>query len=242
MKILCTICARGGSKGLTNKALRNINKKPLIYYTVNQALQSKIFNEVVVSTKLKKIQTVSKNFGAKSWFKRPKNLSSDYSSKLLAIRHAFLESEKFFETKFEYCIDLDITSPLRKISDIKKSLNIFLRNKSLNLITVCEAKKNPYFNMVEKKNGQIQIVKKVKSSYNFSRSYSSNYNLNRRQDAPKVYEMNASIYIFRRDFLIKKKNLFNKKTSLYVMPRNRSIDIDDILDLKLVKYLIKNDK
>ena len=85
--------------------------------------------------------------------------------------------------------------------------------------------------MVEKKNGQIQIVKKVKSSYNFSRSYSSNYNLNRRQDAPKVYEMNASIYIFRRDFLIKKKNLFNKKTSLYVMPRNRSIDIDDILIL-----------
>ena len=111
----------------------------------------------------------------------------------------------------------------------------------MNLITVCEAKKNPYFNMVEKK-WTNSNSKKVKSSYNFSRSYSSNYNLNRRQDAPKVYEMNASIYIFRRDFLIKKKNLFNKKTSLYVMPRNRSIDIDDILDLKLVKYLIKNDK
>ena len=160
MKILCTICARGGSKGLTNKALRKIKKKPLIYYTVNQALKSKIFNKVIVSTDSKKIQKACKKFGAQSWFIRPKNLSSDYCSKLLAIRHAFLESEMYFGKKFDYCIDLDITSPLRQISDIKKSFHIFLKSKSSNLITVCEAKKNPYFNMVEKKIIVFKLLKK----------------------------------------------------------------------------------
>ena len=75
MPILCTICARGGSKGIKNKALKLINKKPLIYYTINQAVKSKIFDEVVVSTDSKKIQKISKFYGAQSWFLRSKNLS-----------------------------------------------------------------------------------------------------------------------------------------------------------------------
>ena len=93
--------------------------------------------------------------------------------------------------------------------------------------------------MIEKKKGQIRIVKKVKNSDTFSRSFSTKHNFTRRQDAPKVYEMNASIYIFSRNFIIKKMSLLNKNTSLYLMPRNRSIDIDDLFDLKLVKYLMK---
>ena len=151
MSILCTICARGGSKGLKNKALKKIFNKPLISYTIKQAIKSKLFDEIVVSTDSKKIQRAGKKYGVSSWFLRPKKLSNDNCSKLLAIRHAFTEAEKYFGKKFNYCVDLDVTSPLRTSDDIKKSFKIFKKTKATNLISVCRSKKNPYFNMVEKK-------------------------------------------------------------------------------------------
>tara|TARA_B110001450_G_C17610717_1_gene477163 strand:- start:434 stop:1177 length:744 start_codon:yes stop_codon:yes gene_type:complete len=243
MSIICTICARGGSKGLTDKALRKVNRKPLISYTIRQAIKSKIFDEVVVSTDSKKIQKIAKQYGAKSWFLRPKDFSNDKSSKLLAIRHALIESENYFNKKIKICVDLDITAPLRKIADIKNALKKFKKKKYNNLFSVCSAKKNPYFNMVEfDRNKNVKLVKNKDNSNKFSRSFSSDYSIVRRQDAPLVYEMNASIYIFTRDTLINRKKLINKKTTIFEMPRERSIDIDDIYDLNLVRLLIKDDK
>ena len=226
MPILCTICARGGSKGIKNKALKLINKKPLIYYTINQAFKSKIFDEVVVSTDSKKIQKISKFYGAQSWFLRSKNLSNDNSPKLPVIRDVFLKSEVFFKRKFDICVDLDLTSPLRKISDIKQAIKKFKKEKSNNLFSVTHAKKNPYFNMVEKKNKTYVLSKKSSNTFVS------------RQKTPIVYEMNASIYVFKRKYLINNNKLFNSKTSIFLMPRDRSIDIDDHLDLKLVKKII----
>lgn len=231
MNILCTICARGGSKGLRNKALKMIYGKPLIAYTVRQAIKSKIFTEVVVSTDSKEIQKLAKKYGAKSWFIRPRKLSNDKSPKIEAIRHAFNNSEKYFNKKFDINIDLDITSPLRTVEDIKKSLTKFKKNKNFNnLISVCYSKKHPYFNMIENSKKGFKVVKKGR-------------NLFRRQDAPEVFEINASIYIFRRVSLLKKHKLLNKKTTIYIMPRERSVDIDDIYDFNIVKlYMKKNEK
>ena len=239
MSVLCTICARGGSKGLKNKTLKRINGKPLIYYTIKQAIQSKLFDQIVVSTDSKKIQKTAKYYGAKSWFLRPKKFSHDFSSKLTAVRHALVESEKYFKKNFKVCIDLDITSPLRNVLDIKRAYKKFKRENASNLITVCDSKKNPYFNMVEKRKNKIKIVKFKKNSNKFSRSYATDYSISRRQDAPKVYEMNASIYIYKRQHLMNKIKLLNNKTSMFLMPRNRSTDIDDIYDLNVVKFLIK---
>ena len=230
MTILCVICARSGSKGIKNKALIKINNKPLISFTIRHAIKSKIFDEVIVSTDSAKIQKVAKFYGANSWFLRPKNLSNDNVSKLSAIRHAFIESEKYFKKKFNICFDLDLTSPLRNIEDIKQALKKFKKNNCDNLFSVTHAKKNPYFNMVEEKNNTFVLAKKSAKNF-FSR-----------QESPKVFEMNASIYAFKRKSLIEKKKLFNKKTSIFLMPRERSIDIDDNLDLKLVKNIIKYDK
>ena len=230
MNILCTICARGGSKGLRNKALKQIYGKPLIAYTVRQAIKSKVFTEVVVSTDSRKIQKIAKKFGAKSWFLRPKKISNDKSPKLIAMKHAFVQSEKYFKKKFDIGVDLDITSPLREINDIKKSLSKFIKNKaSQNLISVCYAKKHPYFNMIEKSKTGYKVVKKGK-------------NIFRRQDAPEVFEINASIYIFRRKAFLENYKLLNKKTSIYLMPMNRSIDIDDIYDFNIVKFYIKKNE
>jgi CMP-N,N'-diacetyllegionaminic acid synthase len=241
MNILCTICARGGSKGVANKALKNIQGIPLIGVTIKQALSSKLFDEVIVSTDSKKIQKTAIKFGAKSWFLRPKILSNDYSSKILAIRHAFMQSEKYFKKNFDICVDLDITSPLRNIDDIKKALKLFLKNKKIkNLFSVCEARRNPYFNMVEVKNRKVSIVKKYKKKNNLTSSsrWSSFY---RRQSAPKVFDMNASIYIWRRSRLLKSNALFSKDTGIFLMPQERSIDIDSYFDFFLVKQILKNE-
>ncbi len=233
MSIICTICARKGSKGVKNKALVKIKNLPLIVYSIKQALRSKLFDHVIVSSDSREIQKVALKHGASSWFLRPKKYSNDYCSKLEAVKHAFNESEIYYKKKIEACVDLDVTAPLRKISDIKKALLKFKKLKSEVLFSVCEAKKNPYFNMVELKKGYINLVKKGKKS-----EKKFFYNILRRQDTPKVFEMNASIYIYSRKFLKKNQSIFTKKTSYYLMPRARSIDIDDLFDLKLVKKII----
>ena len=125
MTVLCTICAREGSKGLVGKALCLVNGKPLIAYTIEQALKSKIFDHVVLSTDSQEIAEKSKIFGVEPWFIRPKNLSHDNSGKLEAIRHAIIEAEKYYKKEFDIIVDLDITSPLRSVVDIQKALKYF---------------------------------------------------------------------------------------------------------------------
>ncbi len=227
--ILCTICARSGSKGISNKALRKIKGIPLIGITIKQALLSKKFDEVVVSTDSKKIRKVAIKYGAKSWFLRPKKLSSGKVPKIPVIRHALKMSEIFFNKKYDICVDLDVTSPLRIIQDIKNSINFFVKNKKLkNLFSVTKSRRNPYFNMVEVKNSKVNYVKKHK------------HQINSRQQAPKVYDLNASIYIWQRSFLLKSNKLVSNKTGIFIMPESRSIDIDHKIDLVIVKSLFKS--
>ena len=126
MSVLCTICARGGSKGVPKKNFKEIAGKPLIAHSIEQAKESNLFEKIVVSTDSVDIQNISKEFGAESWFLRPKELSIDSAPKLPAIRHLFIESEKKFRTEFEYIVDLDASSPLRSIQDITNSFNILV--------------------------------------------------------------------------------------------------------------------
>ena len=228
MKILCTICARGGSKGVKNKNIKLINKRPLISYTIKQAKKSKLFDKIVVSTDSKNIQKCAQKFGAESWFLRPKKLASDQSQKVPVIQHTLRESEKYFKKKFDIIIDLDVSSPLRIKEDVSKAFNKFIQNKLGILFTVCNSRKNPYFNMIELKNNNVTTVKRKKNFY-------------RRQDAPLVYDANASIYIWKRDYLINKKSLFTKNTGIYIMPEIRSMDIDSYDDFKIVEFLLKNE-
>ena len=123
-------------------------------------------------------------------------------------------------------MDLDVTSPLRLTKDIEESFNYFVSKDFDNLITGCPSRKNPYFNMVEIKKNQVSLSKKI-SSQPASR-----------QSAPQVYEMNASIYIWKRQALIKYNSLFTDKTSLYIMPEERSVDIDSELDFRWVEFLM----
>ena len=218
---------RAGSKDEKNKNFKLINGKPLMYYTIKQAIKSKIFDKIIVSTDSKKILKMAKSYGADGWFLRPKALSSSTSQKPPVIKHALLKAEKFYNKKFDIIFDLDVTSPLRKIEDIKNAYNFFIKKNANLLLSGCKSKKNPYFNMVEVINGKLKRVKKFKR------------NIYRRQDAPITFDCNASIYIWRRKSLINFKSFYTEKTVFYEMPESRSIDIDSNFDFKLVEFLLK---
>ena len=229
-KILCTICMRGGSKGVPNKNIKLINGKPLLYYTLNQAIKSKIFSKIVVSSDSDKILNLSKRYGADYCIKRPASLSHDKAAKIPVIRHALKSAEKHFKKDYDILFDLDATSPLRNIKDIKMSLKQFLNERSNNLITATNSNKNPYFNQIMFKKNKYDVVLRNKTLPK------------RRQDAPKVYDMNASIYIWKRNFLLKSNDIFTLKTSLYLMPSERSCDIDSKLDFDFVNFMITKNK
>ena len=226
--ILCTICARGGSKGVKNKNIKKLNGKPLIAYTIEQAKASGLFEHIVISTDSDDIANVAKQYGAEVFFKRSEEMASDTAGKLDVIKDAFIRSEDYYSRIFDYLIDLDATAPLRNLQDIINSFNQFKENNNDNLITAMPSRRSPYFNLVEQdKNGKVYLSKKLDGA------------IVRRQDAPKSYDMNASIYIWKRDIILNESSLFLEKTGLYVMPEERSIDIDNELDFKFVEFLMK---
>ena len=230
MKILCTICVRGGSKGVKNKNLKKINNKPLIYYTIKKALDSKLFEDIVVSTDSLKIQKIAKKYGVSSWFLRPKKLATDKSKKIPVIQHTLRQSEKYFKKDYDIIIDLDATSPLRDVKDIINSYRYFKKKGADILMSGCPSRRNPYFNMVEIANKKLKKVKPLKKD------------IFRRQDAPKTYDCNASIYIWKKKSLLNFKTFYKSKTVLYVMPEERSWDIDNNFDFKIVQFLLKKIK
>ena len=227
-KVLCTICARGGSKGVKNKNIKPINNKPLIAYTIEQAKESGLFEHIVISSDSQDILNIAKEYGAEVFFQREEELSNDRAGKLDVIRDAFMRSEAYYKERFSYLIDLDATAPLRDTADILNAFKQFLEDDNDNLITAMPSRRSPYFNLVEvDKNNRVTLSKKLEES------------VKRRQDAPKSYDMNASIYIWKRDVILNSNTLFLEKTGLYVMPEERSIDIDNELDYKFVAFLMK---
>jgi len=227
MKKICTICARGGSKGVKNKNIRLLAGKPLIAYSVEQALKSRLFDSVAVSSDSEEILHTAKQYGADLTIRRPDALARDTSAKIPAIQHCVDASETRVKYRFDIVVDLDATSPLRSINDIRDSLALLERKNCSNVITGTPARRSPYFNMVEvDESGKVRLSKQLPTI------------VVRRQDAPPCYDMNASIYVWKRDALFEYTSLFNDTTALHVMPEERSIDIDSELDFKLVEFVM----
>ena len=226
MNNLCTICARSGSKGVPNKNIKKIAGKPLIQHTIEQAKKSKVFSDIIVSSDCKKILKIAEKLGVHT-LKRTNQLSKDFVSKVDVIRDAAKKAQKMLDKKFDNVIDLDVTSPLRQVSDIHNSFKKFQNGNYQNLITGCVARKNPYFNMIEIKKNVLSISKRT------------NKKIYSRQKSPQVFEMNASIYIWKNKALMNKSNLVTSKTAFYEMPEERSIDIDTMLDWKIVSSLME---
>lgn len=226
--LLITICARGGSKGVKGKNIRLLLGKPLIYYTIKQAKDWGKGSRIIVSTDSEEIAEVAKEFGAEVPFIRPDDLATDTAGKVGVIRHALRSCEKYFKEKFDCAMDLDVTSPVRTAEDLENAYKLFLEKKPKTLFSVVPAHRNPYFNMVEEDSeGKVHLCKKG--------------NFLRRQDAPKVYDMNASIYIYNRQFLIEERaeSAISDNSIAYVMDELSRTDIDSELDFRFIEYLVK---
>lgn len=225
--LLCTICARGGSKGLKNKNILKIDGIELIGYSILQARNSGLFEHIVISTDSDEIAKVAQKYGGEVFFKREANLSSDKAAKIPAIRDALLKSEAHFGRKFEILVDLDASAPLRRSTDIKNAVEFFKKSGKENLITAVSSRRNPYFNLVEiGSSGEINTAKP--------------HLYDTRQAAPKCYDMNASIYIFTRQRLLENNSVFGDKTALFEMSEDTAFDVDGDFDFKLVEFLIKS--
>lgn len=226
MKILCTICARAGSKGVANKNLRLINSKPLIAYSIEQAISAKLFDQIVVSSDSADIRSIAMANGATFVVERPAEMATDSAPKLPAIQHcASVAEEKF--GRFDIIIDLDATAPLRIPEDIIGALNLLNSTNADNIITGTPAHRSPYFNLVETDtDGIVRLSKPPQVA------------VDRRQDSPQCFDMNASIYVWQRKALFENKNLFTSNTRLFVMPAERSHDIDSHADFEMVEWLM----
>jgi CMP-N,N'-diacetyllegionaminic acid synthase len=228
MSRICTICARGGSKGVKNKNIRDLAGKPLIAYTLEQAQASGLFDVIAVSSDSAEILQAGRKYGAEYLVERPADLATDTVGKLPVIRHCVEEIERITGEQFDVVVDLDATSPLRLVEDISGVLDLLQSGKTANVITAAPAHRSPYFNMVELgESGTVRLSKPQDNP------------ILRRQDSPKCFDMNASIYAWRRAALFDYPTIFNADTRLFVMPEERSIDIDTELDFGIVEFLMK---
>ncbi len=225
---LCTICARGGSKGVPNKNLRPLLGKPLIAHSIEQAHASALFEAIAVSSDSPEILDAARRYGADYLIERPAELASDSAPKLPAIRHCVTMAERQSGHSFDTIVDLDATSPLREPQDIINTTALLEEKRVSNVITGAPARRSPYFNLVEVgQDGVARLSKPLPVA------------IVRRQEAPACYDMNASIYAWQREALFKGDSIFNADTLLHVMPEARSVDIDSELDFLIVEYLMK---
>ena len=227
MSRLCSICARGGSKGVPNKHLREILGRPLLAHTVEQAKKSSLFDAVAVSSDSDAILQIAQRFGADVLVRRPDQMATDAAPKLPAIRHCLEFAERQLGTMFLVLVDLDATSPLRAQSDIAGAVRLLEERGVSNVITGAPARRSPYFNLVElDEQGIVHLSKTLDRP------------IERRQDSPRCFDMNGSIYVWQRDAFLKNPIIFYDDTLLFEMPPERSIDIDTELDFEIVRTLM----
>ena len=216
------IFARGGSKGIPKKNLTQINNKSLLAYSIEISKSSKNIDKCFVSTDCEEIKSEALRFGAEV-INRPSHLAQDNSPEWDAWEHAIKwTNEKYGE--FEKFISLPATAPLRKKDDVEKCIKL-LNEKTDVVITISEAYRNPFFNMVKQEEG---YLKRVCETIN---------PIVRRQDAPLVFDMTTVAYVLRPNFILNNKSIWSGRIKGVKIPKIRSIDIDDNYDLEIAKYL-----
>lgn len=226
MKIAAFIFARGGSKGLPGKNIKSFCGKPLIAWSIEQALTVEGVEQVFVSTDSLEIAAVAKEFGAQIPFIRPADLAGDTSPEWNAWRHALNYYEEFTGALPEIFLSVPATSPLRISSDIGRALDEFKKGDVDAVITVTEAHRSPFFNMIKvDDDAYCQPVIRLGKT------------LDRRQDALPVYDMTTVAYALRPEFIRTSDSLFEGRVRAVHVPVERSIDIDTLFDFEIAEFL-----
>lgn len=238
-KILITLCARGGSKGIPGKNIKMIGGKHLIAYSIKHAENFKTWLEhnklatvdIELSTDSNQIKEVCNLYGLTNNYLRSEHLANDTAGKQDVLKDILLYSEKNHDTSYDLLIDLDVSAPMRTNSDLVAAYKDFLKLPNIDvLFSVSEAKKNPYFNMVELNEDKTCRISKRPEEPILSR-----------QKAPKVYEMNASFYFYRRQFFNSEKMYLFQNATIFNIEHD-SFDLDHTADFDFLDYLITNKK
>ncbi len=225
--IIGHIGARKGSKGVPGKNTRPICGKPLIDWSLDQLLSSSRIDTVVVSTDDEALLAHAVAKGALDIGPRPAHLATDTAGKWGVWQHALAATEALAGPATAF-LDLDCTSPLREDADIDRALDLFFAERPDMVMSCCEARKNPYFNLVEPDaTGALHVSKPLPGG------------VVARQQAPVVYEHAASTYVVAPDYLRRAKSLFEGRVIPYLMAPERCIDIDSPFDFRIVEFLLK---
>lgn len=225
MRPLVIIPARGGSKGIPRKNIKNLNGKPLIYYTIDIAREIVSDSDICVTTDDSEIIAAVEKYGLKVPFIRPDYLASDITGTYDVLLHAL----GFYERKgerYDNIILLQCTSPFRQVQDVKNALDLYSPGIDM-VVSVKETAANPYYNCFEEDaDGFLKLSK-------------GNGRYVRRQDAPKTWEYNGAVYIINPESLKKSPlSKFERKVK-YVMDDIHSLDLDTMFDWKMAELMLK---
>lgn len=225
MGYIAIIPARSGSKGLKDKNIKLLNGKPLIYYSIQSAIQSGCFDEIFVSTDSEKYKQIAEESGASVPFLRSEKNSTDTADSWDVVRET-IEKYKQIGKEFDGFMLLQPTSPLRSAEDIINAFNLKREKKANSVLSITETDHSPL---------QTACLPK---SLNLGKMYKSKYFNMRRQDMPTYYRLNGAIYLADMDSFIKNGTIYCGKVVGYVMEKQRSIDIDDELDFVIAETLL----
>lgn len=222
--MLAIIPAKKHSTRISNKNIKLLNSKPLLSYSISAALNSKFVTRVIVSTDCPEIALISKKFGAEVPFLRPKKLTADSSGMKDICRHALIFLEQNEKIIINNIVGLQPTSPLRSAKDIDLAIKLFIKKKAESVMS---------FNSTK----PIEWHKYIKNNKNF---YSIIKN-NKKKKLKESFVLNGAIYIYNRSYLFSNKDYItnDKKSFAYLMPKERSVDIDEQIDFDLAEFLIK---
>ena len=227
MENIAFIFARGGSKGLPGKNILPLAGKPLIAWSIEQALAVNRIKQVIVSTDSLEIAEVAESYGAKVPFMRPAELAQDESPEWLAWRHALNYILETSGKLPEVMISVPATAPLRLPVDIENCLNVYEKEVSDVVIAVTNSHRSPYFNMVKKNSDDTVDLVVPKSAA-----------VSRRQDAPITYDITTVCYVAQPKFVLKNNSIFEGKVNSVLIPPERSIDIDTNHDFEIAEFLM----
>ena len=221
------ICARGGSKGVVRKNLRLLGGKPLLAWSIEVAKLCPSLDRIVVSTEDEEIAAVAKSFGAEVPFARPADLARDDSPELQVWQHAIRTLRELDGRAPDLLVSIPTTSPLRAPEDVEACISELRKSNADLCLTVREAQRNPYFNMVTMEEGWAKIA------------MSSADVTVRRQDAPKIYEITTVAYAAKASYVMSTARLLDGQVRAVIVPEERSLDIDSELDLQFAEFLFE---
>jgi len=224
--VLGVIPARGGSKGVPRKNIRLLGKKPLIEYTLCAAKECSLLSRHVVSTEDQEIARIVKEFGTEV-IERPEELASDETPTLPVIQHAIRVIEREISSTIDYVVILQVTSPFRNSGDIGRAIEKLISTKADSVVSVYQVEKLHPWKI--KRIVDDRLVAYIENEIEGTR----------RQDLPLVYIRNGGIYAVQRDIIMKRNSIFGTDCRPYIMPPERSVDINNEMDFIFAEALLQ---